>query len=339
MKKNRFVSGHRAAFHDGRRLRPRTGLGHPRERAGNPCGQWPRRVAARISSGSATAMRACGRRRPARSSRRVRAIMSTSSSCRRRRGGHGPLAEDLIDFVLARALPGMTVTISDYEAVPVDIAVTALRRYRSLREDRRAWTASLARSPTRSRWSGAASASRSTSPRSLPPPRQVEGVSKPSRSTLRAQDRRARAAPRSDRDPARSPRSSRARTRSSIRSRKRRRRRRDDGGSVMTAISDIKTRAGRLLYRQLPGRVPLPRPARNDEEPGDLEAYLHGFGHLLDLIRGTTEQAYADAFADAIDFPDRSRRRQPGDPDVAPALSRRARRRRTACPRPRRPRR
>ena len=37
-----------------------------------------------------------------------------------------------------------------------------------------------------------------------------------------------------------------------------------------------------------------PRRARS----GDLEAYLHGFGHLLDLIRGTTEQAYADAFAE-----------------------------------------
>lgn len=70
----------------------------------------------------------------------------------------------------------------------------------------------------------------------------------------------------------------------------------------MTSLRDLKTRAGRLLYRQLPEEYRF-LDRRNDEEPGDLEAYLHGFGHLLDLIRGTTEQAYADAFADAIDFP------------------------------------
>lgn len=70
----------------------------------------------------------------------------------------------------------------------------------------------------------------------------------------------------------------------------------------MTSLSDIKTRAGRLLYRQLPEEYAF-LDRREDGEWGDLEAYLHGFGHVLDLIRGTTEQAYADAFADPIDFP------------------------------------
>lgn len=73
----------------------------------------------------------------------------------------------------------------------------------------------------------------------------------------------------------------------------------------MTGIDDIKTRAGRLLYRQLPEEYRF-LDRRGDDEPGDLEAYLHGFGHLLDLIRGTTEQAYADAFADEIDFPNQN---------------------------------
>ena len=70
----------------------------------------------------------------------------------------------------------------------------------------------------------------------------------------------------------------------------------------MTSVNDLRTRAGRLLYRQLPEEYRF-LDRRTDEEMGDLEAYLHGFGHLLDLIRGTTEQAYADSFADPIDFP------------------------------------
>lgn len=69
----------------------------------------------------------------------------------------------------------------------------------------------------------------------------------------------------------------------------------------MAVMEELETRAGRLLYRQLPEEYRF-RDLRADEEPGDLEAYLHGFGHLLDLIRGTTEQAYADAFAERIDF-------------------------------------
>ncbi len=73
----------------------------------------------------------------------------------------------------------------------------------------------------------------------------------------------------------------------------------------MTGIVDIKTRAGLLLYRQLPEEYRF-LDRRQDAEPGDLEAYLHGLGHLLDLIRGTTEQAYADAFADEIDFPNQN---------------------------------
>ncbi|MET0179345.1 MAG: hypothetical protein ABW194_02535, partial [Novosphingobium sp.] len=65
--------------------------------------------------------------------------------------------------------------------------------------------------------------------------------------------------------------------------------------------ADLRTRAGKLLYRELPEeyRYRDPRPVAGDL--ADLEAYLHGFGHLLDLIRGTTEQAYADAFAESAD--------------------------------------
>lgn len=65
--------------------------------------------------------------------------------------------------------------------------------------------------------------------------------------------------------------------------------------------ADLLTRAGKLLYRELPEeyRYRDPRPVEGDL--GDLEAYLHGFGHLLDLVRGTTEQAYADAFAEIAD--------------------------------------
>ena len=70
----------------------------------------------------------------------------------------------------------------------------------------------------------------------------------------------------------------------------------------MITIDDLKTRAGLLLYRQLPEEYRyLDSQGRQDNELGDLEAYLHGFGHLLDLIRGTAEQAYADAFAEEAD--------------------------------------
>lgn len=63
---------------------------------------------------------------------------------------------------------------------------------------------------------------------------------------------------------------------------------------------DILSRAGRLLYRELPEEYRY----RDTGPPGelaDLEAYLHGFGHLLDLVRRTTEQAYADGFAEPAD--------------------------------------
>lgn len=70
----------------------------------------------------------------------------------------------------------------------------------------------------------------------------------------------------------------------------------------MMTIDDLKTRAGLLLYRQLPEEYRFLDPAEGGEL-GDLEVYLHGFGHLLDLIRGTTEQAYADAFAEPPDIP------------------------------------
>jgi len=70
--------------------------------------------------------------------------------------------------------------------------------------------------------------------------------------------------------------------------------------STAVEFNDLKTFAGRLLYRQLPEEYRfLDRPA--PDRFGDLEAYLHGFGHLLDLIRGTIEQGYADGFAEPAD--------------------------------------
>lgn len=65
--------------------------------------------------------------------------------------------------------------------------------------------------------------------------------------------------------------------------------------------TDLKSRAGQLLYRELPEELRYRDPPPVPGELGDLEAYLHGFGHLLDMIRGTTEQAYADAFAEPAD--------------------------------------
>jgi hypothetical protein len=70
----------------------------------------------------------------------------------------------------------------------------------------------------------------------------------------------------------------------------------------MIYLDDLKTRAGLLLYRQLPEEFRYrDQQRRAEQELGDLEAFLHGCGHLLDLIRGTTEQAYADAFAEEAD--------------------------------------
>lgn len=63
---------------------------------------------------------------------------------------------------------------------------------------------------------------------------------------------------------------------------------------------DLRTRAGQLLYRELPEEYRYQDPPPSPEELGDLEAYLHSFGHMLDLIRGTAEQAYADAFAEPV---------------------------------------
>ena len=62
----------------------------------------------------------------------------------------------------------------------------------------------------------------------------------------------------------------------------------------------LRTLAGRLLYRELPEEYRY-RDRRKSEEAGDLEAYLHGFGHLLDTTRGTLEQLYADAFPEGSD--------------------------------------
>jgi hypothetical protein len=65
-------------------------------------------------------------------------------------------------------------------------------------------------------------------------------------------------------------------------------------------LDAMRTKAGRLLWHELPEEYRY-RDASGDKELGDLEAYLHGHGHLLDLIRTTTEQAYADAFAEDVD--------------------------------------
>jgi hypothetical protein len=69
----------------------------------------------------------------------------------------------------------------------------------------------------------------------------------------------------------------------------------------MAVLDPLGTRSGRLLFRQLPEEYRF-LDLSSGEEAGDLEAYLYGFGHLLDLIRGTTEQAYADAFAEPTDL-------------------------------------
>ncbi|WP_299302810.1 hypothetical protein [uncultured Litoreibacter sp.] len=63
------------------------------------------------------------------------------------------------------------------------------------------------------------------------------------------------------------------------------------------SIDPLRSRAGRILYRELPEEYRY-RDGGSDAELGDLEALLHGFGALLDQVRNTTEQAYADAFAE-----------------------------------------
>ena len=73
-------------------------------------------------------------------------------------------------------------------------------------------------------------------------------------------------------------------------------------------IDDILTRAGHVMWRELPEEYRYRDSIPIADEPGDLAAYLHGLGHMLDLIRGTTEQLYADSFAEAVD--ERSGNRQ-----------------------------
>lgn len=68
----------------------------------------------------------------------------------------------------------------------------------------------------------------------------------------------------------------------------------------MTTREDLLSRAGAILYRELPEEYRY-RDSGPADDLADLEAYLHGFGHLLDLVRGTVEQAYADAFAEKVD--------------------------------------
>ncbi len=41
------------------------------------------------------------------------------------------------------------------------------------------------------------------------------------------------------------------------------------------------SRAGRILWRELPEEYRYRDLSPTDGEPGDLELYLHGFGHLL----------------------------------------------------------
>jgi len=68
----------------------------------------------------------------------------------------------------------------------------------------------------------------------------------------------------------------------------------------MTARDKLTTKQGRILYSELPEEYRY-RDNPTEGEFGDLEAYLHGFGHMLDLVRGTVEQAHADSFAEALD--------------------------------------
>ncbi len=82
----------------------------------------------------------------------------------------------------------------------------------------------------------------------------------------------------------------------------------------------LRTIAGLLLYRHLPEEYRY-RDNPGDGEIGDLEAYLHGFGHLLDRSRATLEQLYADSFAEPVDFPFLKRR----NPGGAPEYERRSR--------------
>ncbi len=69
----------------------------------------------------------------------------------------------------------------------------------------------------------------------------------------------------------------------------------------MSLPDDALSQAGHLLYRELPEEYRYRDQSPVADEPGDLSLYLHGFGHMLDLVRATTEQAYADGFAEATD--------------------------------------
>lgn len=66
---------------------------------------------------------------------------------------------------------------------------------------------------------------------------------------------------------------------------------------MMADVDKLRTRAGRILWSELPEEYRY-RDNATEAEAGDLEAFLHGFGHMLDLIRETTAQAYSDAFAE-----------------------------------------
>ena len=64
----------------------------------------------------------------------------------------------------------------------------------------------------------------------------------------------------------------------------------------------FRSKNGAILYRELPevmrlydNRTPGP-----DGQLGDLEAFLFGFGHMLDRYEATLEQFYADGFLDPV---------------------------------------
>ena len=63
----------------------------------------------------------------------------------------------------------------------------------------------------------------------------------------------------------------------------------------------LKSKAGKALYRHLPEEYRYRDPAPAPGELGDLEALLHGPGAVLDALRETLEQAYADGFAEEIE--------------------------------------
>lgn len=63
---------------------------------------------------------------------------------------------------------------------------------------------------------------------------------------------------------------------------------------------NVKSRNGNILYAELPEEYRY-RDNPSAGEAGDLEAYLDGFGHVLDMMRQTLEQYYCDGFTESFD--------------------------------------